>query len=123
MTNKPTVRPTLVLVSGVLALSGCATVQREARLPEVREAVGQRIGQNIAWNQNSEEDREVGDAVRRLVRQELTVEAAVQVGASTAVCSPASTHSWRAWATGFASASATCRCGTTRFTSTAPPSR
>lgn len=79
MTNEPTLRPTLGLILSVLALSACATVQREARLSEVREAVGQRIGHNIAWNQNSDQDREVRDAVRRLLRQELTAEAAIQV--------------------------------------------
>ena len=70
MTSEPTLRPRLCLVLSVLALGGCTTVQREAQLPEVREAVGQRIGQTSVWNQKSEQDREVQEAVRRLLRSE-----------------------------------------------------
>jgi outer membrane protein, heavy metal efflux system len=63
----------------LLSAAGCATVQRDARFPEVRDSVGQRLESNIAWNRDSEQDQRARDAVRRLLQQELTVEAAVQI--------------------------------------------
>jgi cobalt-zinc-cadmium efflux system outer membrane protein len=62
-----------------LILSGCASVQHDARFPEVRDTVGQRLGANIAWNRNSEKDQRVHEAIRRLLQQELTAESAVQI--------------------------------------------
>src|SRR4030095_5374555 len=75
-------RARLGIASGALLsviLSGCASVQHDARFPEVRETVGQRLGANIAWNRNSEKDQRVHEAVRRLLQQELTAESAVQI--------------------------------------------
>jgi cobalt-zinc-cadmium efflux system outer membrane protein len=37
------------------------------------------VEKNIAWNRDSEQDRRAQQAVRRLLQQELTVDAAVQV--------------------------------------------
>ena len=62
-----------------LSLVGCASVQRDARFPEVRETVGQRLESNIAWNRDSEQDQRAHEAVRRLLQQELTAETAVQI--------------------------------------------
>jgi len=72
-------RLTVIMVFGFLSLTACATVQRDARLPEVRTTVGDRISQTIAWNQNSEQDRQAEDAVRRLLQHELTASAAIQI--------------------------------------------
>lgn len=66
-------------VALVLLLSGCANVQRDARFPDVREAVGQRLERNVSWNQDSDQDRRALEAVRRLLQHELTADAAVQV--------------------------------------------
>jgi len=63
----------------LLALAGCAGVQQDARFPGVRDAVGQRLEKNITFTQNSEQDRRAQAAVRRLLQQELTVDAAVQI--------------------------------------------
>jgi len=63
----------------MVVLSGCASVQRDARFPEVRDAVGQRVEQNVSWNQNSDQDRRAQEAVHRLLKQELTVDTAVQI--------------------------------------------
>ena len=62
-----------------VALAGCASVQRDARFPEVRDAANQRLEKNIVWNQNSEQDQRTQEAVRRLLRRELTAEMAVQI--------------------------------------------
>ena len=69
----------LVAIALMSVLSGCASVQRDARFPEVRDAVGQRVEQNVSWNQNSEQDRRAQQAVQRLLKQELTPDTAVQI--------------------------------------------
>jgi outer membrane protein, heavy metal efflux system len=66
-----------VLVSFILA--GCASVQRDAQFPDVREAVGERLRSNVVWNHDSDQDRRARDAVRRLLQQELTADTAVQI--------------------------------------------
>jgi cobalt-zinc-cadmium efflux system outer membrane protein len=63
----------------LLTLSGCASVQRDASFPAVRETVGRRLESNIAWNRDSEQDRRAREAVRRLLQRELTADAAVQI--------------------------------------------
>jgi cobalt-zinc-cadmium efflux system outer membrane protein len=63
----------------VLLLSGCANVQRDARFPDVRDAVGQRLERNVSWNLDSDQDRRAQEALRRLLRRELTADAAVQI--------------------------------------------
>jgi len=63
----------------LLSVAGCASVQSDARFPEVRQSVGQRLESNIAWNRDSEQDQRARDAVRRLLTQELTADAAVQI--------------------------------------------
>jgi cobalt-zinc-cadmium efflux system outer membrane protein len=68
-----------VSASALLILSGCASVQPDARFPAVREAVGQRLESNIAWNRDSDQDRRAREAVRRLLQRELTADAAVQI--------------------------------------------
>ena len=37
---------------GVSVLGGCATVQREASFPEVRNAVANHLGQSVEWNRS-----------------------------------------------------------------------
>jgi cobalt-zinc-cadmium efflux system outer membrane protein len=75
-----TERPGAALLAGAfLCLTGCAGVQRDARFPEVREAVGQRLEKNVSWSQESAEDLAVQAAVSRLLQQELTADSAVQI--------------------------------------------
>ena len=66
-------------VFALLTVAGCASVQRDARFPEVRQTVAQRLESHIAWNRDSEQDRRAHEAVRRLLQQELTAETAVQI--------------------------------------------
>jgi outer membrane protein, heavy metal efflux system len=71
------VRLGAVLVSFTLA--GCASVQRDAHFPDVREAVGKRLGSHIAWYRDGEQDQWAQAAVRRLLQRELSAETAVQI--------------------------------------------
>jgi len=63
----------------LLTVVGCASVQPDARFPEVRDMARERLESNIIWNRDSEQDRLAREAVRRLLQQELTAQAAVQV--------------------------------------------
>jgi cobalt-zinc-cadmium efflux system outer membrane protein len=63
----------------LLALSACATVKPDARLPQVQDLAGSRINQNVVWLRDSESDQMARAAVRRLLQQELTADSAVQV--------------------------------------------
>lgn len=66
-------------VFALLCLAACSSVERDARFPEVQAAAGQRLESNIAWNRSSEQDRRAREAVHRLLQQELTTQAAVQI--------------------------------------------
>jgi cobalt-zinc-cadmium efflux system outer membrane protein len=68
-----------LLVLGLAALYGCASVDTRARLPEVQEQVAARLDQKVSWNQNREEDRQAEALVRKLLEDELTAEEAVQI--------------------------------------------
>ena len=75
-------RPVVLLIAAgtaVVLFGGCATVQRDARLPQAREAAATRPEKSIVWIRDSEQDRQAKEAVHRLLQQELTVDAAVQV--------------------------------------------
>lgn len=67
------------LLLGLLALGGCASVQPDARLPEVQGKVAERLGQRVDWNRDQEQDRRARDATRDLLGRELSAEAAVQI--------------------------------------------
>jgi cobalt-zinc-cadmium efflux system outer membrane protein len=67
------------LLIGLLALTGCASVQRDARLPEVQDTVADRLGQRVEWNRDSEQDKRARDAMRELLSPELTPGSAVQI--------------------------------------------
>ena len=69
----------IAAVLGLAALSSCAAVQRDARFPQAREAASSRLEKTVVWNRDSEQDRQAKEAVRRLLQQELTADAAVQV--------------------------------------------
>ena len=75
----PGVRAVISVVLGVSVLGGCATVQREARFPEVQSAVADRLGQKVEWNREGKEDERAQKALRTLLQHELSAEAAVQV--------------------------------------------
>ena len=75
----PGIRTVIAAVLGVFVLSGCATVQREARFPEVQSAVADRLGQTVEWNRDGKNDERAQKALRTLLQRELSAETALQV--------------------------------------------
>jgi cobalt-zinc-cadmium efflux system outer membrane protein len=69
----------LAALLSVLALSGCATVQRTAGLAEVDKQLSSRIGERASWQQNQDEDHTAEAKVRELLKDELTAEEAVRI--------------------------------------------
>jgi len=67
------------ILLGVLAVSGCASVQRTAGLGEVEKQVSTRIGETVRWNQDRDEDRATEAKVRKLLEGELTIEEATEI--------------------------------------------
>ncbi len=63
----------------VLVLGGCATVNQKGGFPEVRAAVEERKRLQIAWNGGTELDQEAVEKVQSLLKENLTVDEAVQV--------------------------------------------
>lgn len=76
-----TYRPVGVCITLICigALIGCASVPKEAGFPDVQKLIERRLNQHVHWNQGRPEDAAVADAVRYMLRQELTVENAVQI--------------------------------------------
>lgn len=58
---------------------GCASTSPKPAFDDVAHAVEQRSGQRPRWDSSSPEDREVAEAIDRLLARELTADAAVQV--------------------------------------------
>lgn len=65
------------IVAALLA-AGCV-VPRKAGFDDVSKSLAGRTPYRVHWNQGSDEDRQVADDTRRLLSQELTVEAATQI--------------------------------------------
>ena len=64
----------------VLAMSaGCASVQRDAQFPAVKDSVSARIEQEITWRRDKVSDARAADAVSKLLEKELNADSAVQV--------------------------------------------
>lgn len=73
------IRILAAILLGVFVLGGCATVQREANFPQVQNAVANHLGQKVEWNRDGERDERAQQAMRTLLRQKLSVEAALQI--------------------------------------------
>jgi len=68
---------TVLLVAA--ALGGCTTLQPKEAFPNIAERVEERTGAKITWNQHTDSDREVREAIETLLSRDLTADAAVQV--------------------------------------------
>lgn len=75
----PRIRTLIAVVLSLLVLGGCATVQPQARFPEVQGTVADRLGQKVEWNRDDKGDERAQKALRALLQRELSAEAAVQV--------------------------------------------
>lgn len=70
---------TFSLLAALAFTSGCATVPRGAGFPDVAQTVTERLDARVPWYQGTPEDAEVAEAVRALLAEELTADAAVQI--------------------------------------------
>jgi outer membrane protein, heavy metal efflux system len=65
---------------GVLLLAaGCAQVPKKGGFDQVQQMVNERINLRPAWSQGAAEDRQVEEALDRLLENELTAEGAIQI--------------------------------------------
>ena len=78
MTAKQTLR-LVVVGASALAMSGCATVPKNAGFDDVSKTVADRLGQPVQWRGVTADDAAVDRAVRGLLARPLTADAAVQV--------------------------------------------
>ena len=60
-------------------LSSCMNINTRTAFEDVENLAKERLGKNIQWNQNSEDDKIAGVAVDKLLSDTLTVDSAVQV--------------------------------------------
>ena len=63
----------------LVSISGCAQVERQAGMKDVRGLVTDRIGQDVQWHQEAAEDAAAAEAVHSLLERDLTADAAVQI--------------------------------------------
>jgi outer membrane protein, heavy metal efflux system len=65
---------------GVLLLvAGCVQVPKKGGFDQVQQVVNERIHLRPSWNQGTADDREVEEALDRLLESELTAEGAIQI--------------------------------------------
>ena len=69
----------LALAFVLLALPGCATVQRTAGLGQVDKQTSARLGEQATWLHSPDETRAAEAKVRALLQNELTADAAVRI--------------------------------------------
>jgi cobalt-zinc-cadmium efflux system outer membrane protein len=67
-----------IIIMAALA-AGCAQVPKNAGFSDVQHLVGRQVDYRLHWNQGSEEDKEVAQTIERLLAEELSVDAAVQI--------------------------------------------
>lgn len=68
------------LLIGVMLLAGCASTQsKESAFSDVAATVAERTNMQIHWDQGTDADRQVVEAVHAMLQKELTVDDAVQI--------------------------------------------
>jgi cobalt-zinc-cadmium efflux system outer membrane protein len=73
------VAPRAAVVACSLLLNACASVQPRQQLAAVEQEVGKRTNQTVRWSRGGDDDRQIESAVRDLIAQPLTADAAVQI--------------------------------------------
>lgn len=71
--------PRGLALAGLLGVSACASVPREAGFAEVEALARERGGHELAWRRGGPEDAELDRRVRALAAEELTLESAVEI--------------------------------------------
>ena len=69
----------LLLLSGTVALAGCAHVDLNPAFRELANTVHLRTGKHVQWNRGSTEDAQAQAAVASLLSRPLTADSAVQI--------------------------------------------
>lgn len=69
----------LPLLSIALLAAGCASTSPKSAFDDVAQTALARTGHRVHWDQNTDEDAEAVKAIERLLSQELTVDAAVEI--------------------------------------------
>lgn len=64
---------------GLLLLGGCARMKPGLGFDGVGKSVSERTGMRVHWNNGTDADREVGEAIGSMLSRELSVEEAVQI--------------------------------------------
>lgn len=72
-------RAVYLLGSAGSLLSGCASVDPAEGFPDVERVVQERTGNRVRWLQGKPEDAQVEQAIRELLREPLSVDAAVEI--------------------------------------------
>ncbi len=71
--------PTVILPLLILVIAGCAQVPKEAGFGDVQKLVHRRIDYRLHWNRGSTADEQISRALDDLLKNELNVDAAVQI--------------------------------------------
>src|SRR5437762_11720877 len=69
----------LFLLSGTVALAGCAHVDPDPAFRELANTVHLRTGKRVQWNRGSAEDAQAQAAAASMLKRPLTADSAVQV--------------------------------------------
>ena len=67
------------ILVGLFLAVGCAQMPKESGFSDVQSLAGGRLGYRLHWNRESTEDDRVSREIEKLLREELTVDAAVQI--------------------------------------------
>ncbi len=73
------IRRTLILGALVTALTGCASTSPGPAFKDVAGDVEQRSGHSLSWPRDGREEKQVDEAIDRLLQKDLTVDSAVQI--------------------------------------------
>jgi len=68
-----------MMLTTVVVTTGCASIVPKPGFNEISEQVSQRIGKKIHWKQEGPDDKAVEASVRKMLKDELSAEEAVQI--------------------------------------------
>ena len=69
----------VAVLAAMLTLVGCASTSAKPAFKDVAQNVETRSGHKVRWDADAEADKEVEQAIDRLLAVDLTVDAAVQI--------------------------------------------
>ncbi len=78
-TRRRSRRWALLILAGLPGLAGCTTIDDDSGLQAVQSLVAERVPQRVAWDRGRPEDAQAAQLVSDLLRNELTLDAAVQI--------------------------------------------